>query len=416
MEGATGGRLVYTFRSRPSGTPDGWAKVPVALFGQVSPAAVGLYGALRSFEGHAGTYPKVETIAARAGICHTQVKDYLRVLRRAGAIEVVGRVDDRNRTTSNLYVFPTVAEACQQTHVEAGQGHAAADLVPNPAWGWCQIPPGVGAKSRPQTRTSNKNLEPDLVGWSAPSARLASEETLREFCEELPVSGTTSETTPKGFEEIRIAPEKSQVPLPNSGRTTGWFRQPLDDEASEGRAQDLVDLFAKGHADLGWNTPTPATLQNWLQSARLILDQRDYDDARQLIEKVCADEYWSRQVHDLFGLKRRWDEIADEFTRRGPKDVGVAKAQRRRQLSQARVADQTAAGDGRAWVGTGARRLSSLFPDVEEPAHGTESESHGDAQRDPVVPEPHPRRSLLDRLTPTESQESKTAENHESRK
>jgi hypothetical protein len=368
--GAAGGRLVYTFRPRPARTRDGWAKVPVALLGRVCPAAVGLYGVLRSFEGDHGVHPKVNTIAKRAGICHTQAKDYLRILKRAGAIEVIGRVDDSHRTTSNLYHFALLPE---QTRVVADQNHAATDLVTNPAQGWCQIPTGDGDKSRPQTRTINKNSYLEVVGWSAPSARLSSGEHygehLRGTGEGHKGPGSTSESLGvlgalgrKSLEDLETSP-------PTSARLAGWHRQPMPDEDQERQAQDLVDLLAEGLADLGRNAPAPAALENWCQTARVMLfgpDNRDYDQARQLISKVCRDEYWSGQVRSLYYLAENWDQIADEFSKRDVRDVGVARAaKRRKQRTDKRVAERNNAKtadkpEGSGPQGIGCFRLSDL--------------------------------------------------------
>jgi hypothetical protein len=245
--------LVYTFRPRPAGTRDGLAKVPVVLLGRVCPAAVGLYGVLRSFDGRGGVCPRVNTIAERAGICHTQAKDYLRILREAGTIEVQGRVDDHNRATSNLYHFPDLSE---RTYVVVDQDHAARGLVTNPAGGWCQIPPRDGDKFRPQTRTINQDTELEVVGWSAPLARVNSEELHSE------------------------------------------------------------------------------------------------DQARQLISKACRDEYWSRQIRSLFDLSNHWDQIAEEFSNRPVRDIGAARAaKRRKDRADKRVAKRTPEGTARQGIG-----------------------------------------------------------------
>lgn len=330
-ERAVGGRYVYEFLPRPANARDGWAKVPLVLLGLVCPAAVGLYGAARSFQGSAGTFPTVDTIAKRAGVSHTQTKQYLRELRLVGAIEVVGRTDSGGRTTSNAYHFPV---RFGPRTPEGEQVSVSTGLTAEGAGGRPQIPPGVDRESRPQTKPINKTLDPDLVGWSAPMARVAFEGNTTGAFEELE-QGVAPPQSPSELPQTpgALLRDNSPVPLAASTRTSGWHRRPLADENLERRSSELVALFARGQTDLGRNSPNPTTRENWLRSARVMLagpDIRNYDQARELVVNVCRDQFWSGRIRSLFDLKENWDQVARDFSERAPKDIGVAKAVRQR--------------------------------------------------------------------------------------
>jgi hypothetical protein len=413
-KGAVGGRYLYTFTEHPGQ----WVKVPVALLGRVCPAAVGMYAVLRSYENYNGVYPAVLTMAERAGICHTQAKDYLRELRRAGAFQVVHRVDDKDRTTSNRYLL---AEVPRQTAVVPGQGHNGAALGTNPAGGCGQIPPGVGDKSRPQPRTLTQNTDLDLDGWTAPSARWPhglersevspgtgepglDTDAVAEPGQNTDVPGNNSapgqntDDLAAVAEPGKTAPASGQntpgpgpntsfkggdSPISPNGHTSntsnrkvsGWIHQPLADQDKERQALDLVDLFAQGQVDLGRNKPSQATRDAWLASSRNMLDgpnKRPYAEVRKVIQDVCRDDYWSGRVKSMWDVADNWDKITDEFKRRTVRDVRVARVVRARERADKRVAERNKARQGQAETQTERQRvgcvsLSELGTEEQQP-------------------------------------------------
>lgn len=372
---------VYTF---PKCQGQQWVKVPVGLLGRVSPAQVGMYAALLTFQGKGGCFPKVTTVARRVGMGVTRTREMLRALGRAEVIEIVSRVrHDGINPTSNQYLF---ADLCQQTSEVPGQGHISWEVAADPGVGVPQIPEYRNRRSRCGTRTINQNPYPDLVGWSAPPARVRSQEPQSKLhpgtsrghvAPGEPIAGAGMSDEEPGSDlpgELGScaaeagAPGNPGAPAPGknpvSARASGWHRQPLADEHQERRAQVLVDLLAEGWVSLGRNKPAPETLENWLQTARIMLlgpDKRDYDQACQLITKTCRDEYWSGQVRSMYYLSTNWDVIAEEFSKREVRDVGAAAraAKRRKQRADKRVS-QRQAESGSAHVSIGGFKLSDL--------------------------------------------------------
>lgn len=115
-----GRRTAYRFISSQQ-----WAEVPTALLGRVGLAEIGLYAVLRSYDGEQGCFPKADTIASRAGISNSQAREYMYRLAQCGAINVIGRVNRHERTTSNMYVFadPVIEVAADSgTPVAADSG------------------------------------------------------------------------------------------------------------------------------------------------------------------------------------------------------------------------------------------------------------------------------------------------------
>ncbi|OBK82510.1 hypothetical protein [Mycobacterium sp. 1164985.4] len=393
---AHGGRLVYTFRKRPAGTRDGWARVPVALLGRVPLAEVGMYAVLRSFKGADGCRPRVATIAERAGVGTTRTRQMLRVLAAADAIEVVPRTKpDGVRRAPNEYLFHDVADQSQQLDVCAPQRHEAQSLTANPEGPLPADPEGLSPqiprvfdrKSRCGTRTSNQNQDLDLVGWSTPAARcqpLAQDRG--QLAKHLVSPGHDSagpgpgvaapgehraalgDTGPCHHETAIVlghsAAESSRTGMTDADRSrgVGWISKPLPDPIVEAQCAALVELLADGQVASGRNAPPPATLGAWTASSRRMLahDERDYEKAHRLIQDVCADRYWSGRVRNMFDVAERFDEIAAEFARRKPMNAGAESAKRRRDRQvDKRVTDAVTRDTDRAGLGTS--RLSGLL-------------------------------------------------------
>ncbi|BBY92292.1 hypothetical protein MGALJ_19610 [Mycobacterium gallinarum] len=378
-KGANGGRYEYTFAA----SGGRWAKLPSALLGRVSPTEIGIYAVLRSFEGHQGCYPKVETLARRAGIGQRQVQRYLRNLCTAKVIDVVGRVNDQQRTTSNFYYFPDLRLTAQLT----------ADMTPTSP----QIRHRVDRKCDTQTRTNNQNLYPEQAGWSAavPRNPLAdgSSEGLwpasRPPGDHLVVPGENavgpgdhlvdSVVAPgesfgdhlvNSKENILVAPgdhlanhlvapgdrrggqsDRTGGQLDHRGdhragrgdHSDGWSdhrgnptpEQDLDTNDSQVRESlidSLVNLMAEKSAALGRNAPNQSKRESWSKSARRILfsDQRDYGEVYSLLDKAMTDHYWSGRIKNLFTFAENYDQIRDEFNKRPPRHMNQERREKRR--------------------------------------------------------------------------------------
>lgn len=328
-----GRRNVYTFTPSPTAQH---VRVPRGVLGRVTPAEVGMYAVVRSFNGGSGCHPMVPTIAKLAGLGTTRTRQMLHALADAGVIEIVSRLKaDGVNPAPNEYVFLDVPDV------------AAESLSADPAVGSPQIPREGDRKSRCEPITPNQNSELKLVGWCEPAARDSFEEDLGEVFEEHVAPRNPSESTRDHAEILGGLGSTSDSPRkhlgsssPTSARNSGWFNQPMADPAEESRVQDLVTLFADGRETLGQNTASPATRENWAASARNMLfgpDSRDYHLAWTLVDKVTRDKYWSGQVRSLYHLATHWDEISAEFSRREVQDFRQDRRVRRRERLDKRV-------------------------------------------------------------------------------
>lgn len=361
-----GGRYEYTFPARAGR----WVKLPGALLGRVSPTEVGLYVALLSFDAGSGVYPKVETIAERAGISRTQTKDYIRTLRDAGVIEVIGRVTDNAKTTSNWYHFPDLQQFAGEPDQDCGATGLVTPVMTDPARLRCQIPPAFGDKSRPQTRTLNQNTDLEEAGWPAPMARhrLAggTSEPLwppgESPHDHLVAPGGPLGGSPSGPGDHLV---NSVVPgdhLAACGEKADEIakeeRNPEinDSGALEHLLDTLVDLMAEKSVVLGRNAPNPAKRASWLKSARRILvtDQRDCSEAYTLLDRAMTDDYWSGRIKNLYTFAEHYDQIQAEFDKREPRGINQVRRERRRAQ---RI---ETAGTPKEHVGLGGSKLSDL--------------------------------------------------------
>lgn len=309
-----GTRNTYTFPSRKA---QSFSKVPVALLGQVPIGTVGVYCALRSFDGPNGCYPAIATVAARAGLSHTATQDALRVLRSVGAVEAAARYKPGGAPTSNFYRFP---DLLRQTHqppkdcIEAVVGEHDWGHQPGAGGAISRVPVGSPGGHEPETLT--RESDPEMVSKCPPPA--VSQERIRETGTK---AESLSETQAAHARGPVTGPGEIAVPADDSPTTSPWFHRPLPDPAMERGVWDLVDLLAEQLALSGNNKPAAATREAWARTARVMLahDGRDYTRVYATIRNACADYSWSKAIHNMYDISRHWDRLVATFDKRAPK-------------------------------------------------------------------------------------------------
>ena len=309
-----GSRNTYSFPARRG---QSFSKVPVDLVGRVPITTIGVYCALRSFNGPQGCYPAIGTVAERAGLSHTATQDAVRVLRSVGAIEAAARYRPGGAPTSNLYRFPDLLRQTSQLP-EFGTEDAAEehDWGHQPGAGEVTSRVPVGSPGGHELETLTRESDPEMVGMRPPPA--VGQERTKEI-------GTTAKnlghTKAAHAGEPVAGPNKIFSPADDAPITSPWFHHPLPDLAMERGVWDLVDLLAEQLVLSGNNKPAAATREAWARTARVMLahDGRDYTKVYAVIKNACVDYSWSKAIQNMYDISRHWDRLVATFDKRAPK-------------------------------------------------------------------------------------------------
>jgi hypothetical protein len=272
-----------------------------------------VYVALKSHGGMKdGARPSINPrIMEMTGLGESTIWRSIRELESAGVL----KVESRGRNQPNRYQFPATRPVSH-----SDRSAKLTDQVSH------SDRPGSPKLAAERNQYRETNTERQRFGWGASGA------TLPGGNQETPPAGSGAERGQGAQRQgedtstTHLAGERSEQDLgPNKERSSGLMT------STPNYPQQQIDLANRLHSGLiraGKRSPDKTPPNGWYNSARILLASHPYQEICDLIDWVCADDYWSGEIRSLYHLQfapgkkaPRYAELLAESRRRQPKSA-----------------------------------------------------------------------------------------------